>query len=930
MATTYTYDATTGTYILSDTGTYVLDDAGAYVQSLSVSTDLADYAPGSTATFTANVDVGDTVTFNVTDVAGTAVSGTNQPWTITDGGVGDLDGVANGVIQTNWAVGQDAAGQAFVLTATDQTAGLTATASFTDSVHFSPVDAVAPDGANGMVITTAGALSTGSGIFPAFVQLQGQNNDLDDNPNTETGYNPATPPVDDSGGSGTFNHPIQVSQIPTETDPITGVTYFVFRLDLNEPNNGTTAGLATLNSLKLYFDGTGTAGPTASGTPDGATPLYDMDAGVNGDISIVLADWSSGSGHGDYVFKIPVDMTVLTPDSFIYLFSSFSNAQGGFEEWALGTAPPSPPPPPPPTPHATLFIDKEVVCADDQDIISNGIIRTGSHIQFTYSVTATDDSVSNVVIVDDNGTLAPNTSDDLSTTNGKIVAVLGADNVHNIGDTADFGVLDVGETWLYESVTQSATTGTYTNNVKVDGTSVQDQTAAGEGLATSGYFGVDPEILVDKKTNGIDHGLNLLQGQAITWTYSVTLGAGNVDLTNIALTDDNGTPGSTATATADDFHPTAVMGDGTTTADSSHNIGDTNNDGILETGETWHYVASGIAGNTAYSNTVTVTAVTSIDGQPVTQDACENPLTATATDTSDYTGHGQTLAGLTKGYWANHSWTGIDPSTTKLILGDVNTDGVANDGAGTNSLETSHFDDLCLTVAVAQALANSSSTTDARIILASQLVAAQMNDYNDAKFDGTHGGLASGFEASPKGLIEEGVQWLTGNNFGTAPAGTDFLANVDTNHDGVLGVGEFSIAKNGSISFSAPALSSSSTAWHTMQTVYTESSDLLQSPSGYHPNTGNATVDALQLVVKADGEGLKNALAAYNHGLDGTTAGFVVSTDGTLIGWQDSLGGTVYDVHANTVNAFWGILEDQNQLSLLGVAGAHSIVGVGV
>ena len=71
-------------------------------------------------------------------------------------------------------------------------------------------------------------------------------------------------------------------------------------------------------------------------------------------------------------------------------------------------------------------------------------------------------------------------------------------------------------------------------------------------------------------------------------------------------------------------------------------------------------------------------------------------------------------------------------------------------------------------------------------------------------------------------------------------------------------------------------------------------------------------------------------LAAYNHGLDGTTAGFVVGTDGTLIGWQNSLGGTVYDVHANTVNAFWGILEDQNQLSLLGVAGAPSIVGVGV
>src|SRR5436190_24178901 len=106
---TYTWDPVTSTYILSAD------------QSFNVTTDQPDYSPGSIAAFTANVAVGETVTFDVIDVAGTAVSGTNQPWTITDGGVGDLDGVANGVIQTTWAVGQDAAGEAFELSATDQT-----------------------------------------------------------------------------------------------------------------------------------------------------------------------------------------------------------------------------------------------------------------------------------------------------------------------------------------------------------------------------------------------------------------------------------------------------------------------------------------------------------------------------------------------------------------------------------------------------------------------------------------------------------------------------------------------------------------------------------------------------------------------------------------------------------------------------------------
>ena len=79
-------------------------------------------------------------------------------------------------------------------------------------------------------------------------------------------------------------------------------------------------------------------------------------------------------------------------------------------------------------------------------------------------------------------------------------------------------------------------------------------------------------------------------------------------------------------------------------------------------------------------------------------------------------------------------------------------------------------------------------------------------------------------------------------------------------------------------------------------------------------------VDSNTYTVTADGEGLKNALAAYNHGLSGTTAGFVVSTDGTLIGWQDS-GGNISDVYANTHDAFWGILEDQNLLGVTHING---------
>jgi hypothetical protein len=134
---TYAWDPITGTYVLSDD------------QSFAVTTDQLDHAPDSTATFTANnATVSGTVEFSVAHVnpspdgiVGTTddtlthdLTGTKQPWTVTDGGAGDLDGVVNAVIKTSWDVGFDAAGQAFLLSASDTAAGTIGTTIFTDTV----------------------------------------------------------------------------------------------------------------------------------------------------------------------------------------------------------------------------------------------------------------------------------------------------------------------------------------------------------------------------------------------------------------------------------------------------------------------------------------------------------------------------------------------------------------------------------------------------------------------------------------------------------------------------------------------------------------------------------------------------------------------------------------------------------------------------
>src|SRR5262249_49624588 len=180
-----------------------------------------------------------------------------------------------------------------------------------------------------------------------------------------------------------------------------------------------------------------------------------------------------------------------------------------------------------------------------------------------------------------------------------------------------------------------------------------------------------------------------------------------------------------------------------------------------------------------------------------------------------YTGHAATLPGLTKGYWATHltlwdvysgdekgsgseinvagkyDWNkdlsisnvgqsdltsngsssslGLVKTTSKdsgLLMGDLNHDGLANDGHA----------DLFFDLTSAQLLANNSVSGDARIILASQAVAAQLNDYNDYVYDQAHGGLTSGFTASPNGLISAAVQWLEG--LGPLSNGN---SNVDTN-----------------------------------------------------------------------------------------------------------------------------------------------------
>ncbi|MDP6047547.1 MAG: SdrD B-like domain-containing protein [Phycisphaerae bacterium] len=108
-------------------------------------------------------------------------------------------------------------------------------------------------------------------------------------------------------------------------------------------------------------------------------------------------------------------------------------------------------------------------------------------------------------------------------------------------------------------------------------------------------------------------GVEFEEGDDITFTYVVT-NTGEVELSNIVVTDDNATPGNPG----DDFNPDPVLAGG-------FNIGDTDQDGRLDVDETWIYTASAVAVGGQHTNIGTAVG-TPVDenGDPVGEDVSDS------------------------------------------------------------------------------------------------------------------------------------------------------------------------------------------------------------------------------------------------------------------------------------------------------------------
>jgi len=167
-------------------------------------------------------------------------------------------------------------------------------------------------------------------------------------------------------------------------------------------------------------------------------------------------------------------------------------------------------------PNPAIDIEK-ATNGEDADSATGPEIEVGGAVTWTYVVTNTGDAdLIDVVVTDD---------------------LLGA--ICTIGDLA----VGASETC---TATGTATEGQYANEGTVTGTDPRAEVDVTD-TDPSHYIGVlpppdpNPSIDIEKATNGEDAdaatGPEIDEGDTVTWTYVVT-NTGNVDLTNVVVTDD--------------------------------------------------------------------------------------------------------------------------------------------------------------------------------------------------------------------------------------------------------------------------------------------------------------------------------------------------------------------------------------------------------
>jgi hypothetical protein len=181
---------------------------------------------------------------------------------------------------------------------------------------------------NGAIFSLLNETGMGSGNFDAFVRIQATGKDdsvtelEEEIGRIESGYNTDAKKPELDAKPGKFTHSIQLAHIPlVKLDPDSETYYREFMLDA-----GDKAGI-TINTMELYS----LSDPDIN-EYDSFLDYGGMFFSLEGE-SITLSD-VIGNGQSNMYAYIPNDI-FSDDNSYIYLYSEFSDATGTFEEWGV-------------------------------------------------------------------------------------------------------------------------------------------------------------------------------------------------------------------------------------------------------------------------------------------------------------------------------------------------------------------------------------------------------------------------------------------------------------------------------------------------------------------------------------------------------------------------------------------------------------------
>jgi hypothetical protein len=201
------------------------------------------------------------------------------------------------------------------------------------------------------------------------------------------------------------------------------------RLDLNEVGGGGgPKSEVRLTDLKIY----GSNDPTLSSF-SGRTPLYSLDTETL-NTTVYMWDDFNGSGRSDVVMLIPKGYFSSNPQ-YLFFQANFSGTDGGFEEFSTLVLQA------PLDPSVEIAKTADVLNADRSDDTDDIIDTAGDIVTYTVSATNTGDvALTNPVLTDPLIVASLDKNDDGLVNAADIVG----------GDTNDNGLLDVGETWIWQ------------------------------------------------------------------------------------------------------------------------------------------------------------------------------------------------------------------------------------------------------------------------------------------------------------------------------------------------------------------------------------------------------------------------------------------------------------------------------------------------